>query len=233
MGRGSFPHAGSYGSKVFCFFFSKKKRLPSFLTRPLALALVAGWVDAVGYLQAGTFAGAMSGNTILLGLSVGQGRWALAAWQGGTVAAFLGGTMVARLLSRWEHSPVAATLAAAVLVLLAAWLGHMPRDLLLLALGMGLLNAASTKYGDASLNTSVITGNLVKLADAVAERVLPVREPKQPADMVVAVPGVWLCYAGGAVLAVLARPWLERAVPGWDAALLPAAVALPLTLLLR
>ncbi len=199
--------------------------------RPLLLALVAGWVDAVGYRQAGTFAGAMSGNTILLGLSLGEGAWRRAGWQAATVAAFLAGTVGARLLSRWRHSPWAALLLAALLVLLAAALGDMPRDLLLLAAAMALLNAASTRYGDASLNTSVITGNLVKLGDAAAERLLRRPEHRQPSDMLTAVPAVWLCYAGGAALAVLLAPrWSPG---GWDVALLPAAAALPLGLLLR
>jgi uncharacterized membrane protein YoaK (UPF0700 family) len=48
------------------------------------LAGVGGFVDAVGFLTlAGLFVAHMSGNTIRLGVFVGEGDWSLAVKQAG------------------------------------------------------------------------------------------------------------------------------------------------------
>ena len=57
------------------------------------LAIVAGYADTVGYLRYDAFAGLMTGNTILLGIDVANGRAPSAAFHGGIIAVFLAGVI--------------------------------------------------------------------------------------------------------------------------------------------
>ncbi len=76
---------------------------PPILTIPLIFLLcaVAGSVDAIAYLLCGQiFVANMTGNTVLLAISLLQGKFAKAALRGGLVAAFLASVIVTRLLAR-------------------------------------------------------------------------------------------------------------------------------------
>jgi uncharacterized membrane protein YoaK (UPF0700 family) len=65
------------------------------------LCAVAGSVDASAYLLSGrVFVANMTGNTVLLAISVLQRNPREAALRGGLVAAFLVGVIIARLLAR-------------------------------------------------------------------------------------------------------------------------------------
>ena len=55
------------------------------------LAIVAGYADAVGFLTFGAFAGAMTGNTVLLGIALAGADFGAAAQSVLIIAAFLGG----------------------------------------------------------------------------------------------------------------------------------------------
>src|SRR3546814_10053565 len=65
----------------------------------LLLALVAGWVDAVGFLQlGGFFVSFMSGNSTRLGVGVGSGFWREAGLAAGLMATFVGGVAFGNLI---------------------------------------------------------------------------------------------------------------------------------------
>ena len=64
------------------------------------LAIVAGYADTVGYLRYDAFAGLMTGNTILLGIDVANGKAQSAAFHVGIVAVFLAGVVASRVLLR-------------------------------------------------------------------------------------------------------------------------------------
>ena len=192
--------------------------------RPALLAFVAAWVDAIGLLQADTFAGPMTGNTTMLGLSLAQAKWRHAAWLVLTIATFVCTAAAARWVARRLGTPRWPILAAAALVLLAALSRTMPRDLLLLAAAMALANSASLHYGRLGLNIAFVTGNLAKAADAAADKVAP-GPAGQPPSTIPAVAALWTCYALGAAAGTLAQTALR--LP-----LLPPAALLPLSLLL-
>lgn len=192
--------------------------------RPALLALTAAWVDSIGLLQAGTFAGPMTGNTTMLGLSLAQAKWPHAAWLALTIATFLCTAAAARWAARRLGSPRWPILAATALVLAAALSRTMPRDLLLLAAAMALANSASQHYGRLGLNIAFVTGDLAKAADAAADKVTP-GPAAQPRSTLPTVAALWCCYILGAAAGTLAQANLR--LP-----LLPPAALLPLSLLL-
>ncbi len=198
--------------------------MPSTSLRPTLLAFAAAWVDAIGLLQAGTFAGPMTGNTTMLGLSLAQAKWRHAAWLALTVATFVCTATATRWVARRFSSPRWPILAATALVLAAAVSRTMPRDLLLLAAAMALANSASLHYGHLGLNIAFVTGDLAKAADATVDRAAP-GPAGQPRSTIPAVAALWTCYALGAAAGTLAQA--DLGLP-----LLPPAALLPLSLLL-
>ena len=206
--------------------------MPSTSLRPALLALVAGWVDVIGLLQANIFAGPMTGNTTVLGLSLAQAKWRQAAWLALAIATFVCGAIAARWATRRLGSPRWSILAAAALVLLAALSRTMPRDMLLLAAAMALANSASQHYGRLALNIAFVTGDLGKAADAAVDALTP--GPTQPPSTIPSVAALWACYALGATAGGLAQATLHPPLlpPAWCLPLLPPALLLPLSLLL-
>jgi uncharacterized membrane protein YoaK (UPF0700 family) len=90
---------------------------------------------------------------------------------------------------------------------------------LLLALAMGMQNAAATRFGGVSLNTVFITGNLQKLGEGlVAWLWHRRRRSAAPSDGVAIFGLVWLSYALGALLGAVGNAFLTYPL------LVPAAV---------
>ncbi|OZA59493.1 MAG: DUF1275 family protein, partial [Sphingomonadales bacterium 39-62-4] len=139
----------------------------------IALAAMAGFIDAVGFLSAdGYFVSFMSGNSTRLGVSLGTDP-ARAAMPAVLIAGFLGGVTGGALLSRWAgtlRKPV--VLAFVALMLLAAACGRM-LGLPVLLLGgmvvaMGALNNTFQRGGEVSVGLTYMTGALVKLGQGLA-----------------------------------------------------------------
>jgi uncharacterized membrane protein YoaK (UPF0700 family) len=146
-----------------------------------SLSLAAGCVDAVGYLALGqVFVANMTGNTVLLGLAIGQadGRGVLHA--GTALAGFVLGVAVgAAIVERgperavWTPAVTAALgLEFVILVAFAAgWLldGSEPSGAAvylligLSALAMGVQSAAVRRLAVADVSTTYITGTLTGL----------------------------------------------------------------------
>lgn len=166
------------------------------MPQAVAFALIAGYADAVGYLRFSAFAGMMTGNTVLLGLSLLH-RAELAPWQyGGLLACFLAAAIFA--YSTLPRIPPAALLAAeAVLILLADAVGS-AWSIVFLVLAMGVQNPVAARFG-VPLNTTFITGDILRFAEGLARRwhLRPGIVGSEP----FAIYGlVWLGYAAGAGL---------------------------------
>ena len=188
------------------------------------LVIIAGYADAVGFQTLGAFAGAMTGNTVLLGIALAGAKFAEAAQNAAIIASFLVGVAASDLL-RWRHVPLAAILGIEAAVLVAA--AFIPPFLAApaLAFAMGLQNAAVTRFTGTTLNTVFLTGNLQKMIQILLGRIVHSPEPtpsEATAGNVIA--GLWVCYLGGVVLGALASRWI--AYP-----LLLAVLLLPLALL--
>ena len=93
-------------------------------------------------------------------------------------------------------------------------LRHRALGRLLLAFAMGTQNGAVTRFGDATLNTVFITGDLQKLFEAVLGWLWQSKDGQPPPGFAILAP-VWLEYFAGALLGSRARrPRLSAADPG-------------------
>lgn len=191
----------------------------------LALAALAGFVDAAGYLSADRyFVSFMSGNTTRLGVELVRDPAAalLPALLGiSFVSGVVGGALV------WGRSPgrhKPPLLAGVALALaLAAWLsgnGHDRGALLVLAAAMGALNNSFQSGGKVSVGITYMTGALVKLGQGLAAR-LQRRVAEPWGDWLL----LWIALACGATLGALAFVnWPGAAL--WIAAAVAAALGL-------
>jgi len=202
------------------------------------LSLAAGCVDAVGYLGLGhIFVANMTGNTVLLGLALGQaqGRAALRAVVAlvGFILGVAAGAVIVgpdREETTWPPAVTAAlAVELAVLVALAAgWFlaGSEPVGgvgyalICLLALAMGVQSAAVRRLGVPGVATTYITGTLTSLTEGAIGRLRPAvsaavsdedgeERPERPSARGLVLPAdVWLAYGIGAiVVGIIALRW--------------------------
>ena len=136
-----------------------------------ALAIVAGYADAVGFSTFNAFAGAMTGNTVLLGIALAASKLGEAAQSAGIIAAFLVGVAASAVLRRWV-SLAAILFIEATAIVMAALVAPLAAAVAL-AFAMGLQNAAMTHFAGTNLNTVFLTGNLQKLVETVLRRPAP------------------------------------------------------------
>lgn len=141
-------------------------------TRMLAIALagVAGFVDAIGFIASGGFfVSFMSGNTTRAGVGLAEGSLA-AGGAAGLIGLFVAGVMAGTALGRRTEAAgrrVTAVLCLVTVLLMAAgglWLAGLPLGALaMLALAMGAENAAFEREGEVSIGVTYMTGALVKM----------------------------------------------------------------------
>jgi len=188
------------------------------------LAALAGYVDAVGFLQlGGFFVSFMSGNSTRLGVGAALGDLTIVATAGGLIALFvvgvIGGVLVAPEWWRWRRVSVL-TLVTALLAA-AAWLAGQgsPASAAFAALAMGALNAVFQRDGDIAIGVTYMTGALVRMGQriAMALRGGPVWE-FAPFLM------LWVSLTSGAVLGALSYAWIGGAAL-WVGAAVSAGVA--------
>lgn len=135
------------------------------------LSSVAGALNAVGFLIAGSFTANMTGNISALADHLASGSVTVALSFGGLLLAFVGGAASAALViqtgeMRRTRSIYALAILAEALFLL--WLGAMlllwakdlPEELLVIALSfvMGLQNAVTTMISRARVRTTHVSG---------------------------------------------------------------------------
>ena len=185
------------------------------------LAIVGGFADAVGFLIFNAFAGAMTGNTVLLGIALAAGEWTGAVQSAVIIAAFLVGVAASAWLRRWLS--LAAILVIEMTAIAVAALVTPMVAAPVLAFVMGLQNAAMTHFAGTTLNTVFLTGNLQKLVQSLLRR--GQRDPSEVAAVTVA-NRLWIAYLAGVVLGAMASRWATFP-------LLFAVLPLPIVLLRR
>lgn len=188
------------------------------------LVAIAGFTDAVGFLRYQAFACQMTGNTLLLALSVFHRSWGQSFYYVAMIACFVLGVLAASGLLRAGRSPVLALCIAAGSLTLCSFIG-LKWASPLLGFAMGMQTAAATRFGAARIGTVYITGDLQRLFEAVAARLWP-RPGAAPTAGIGILALVWLEYLGGGLIGALADLTFRHAL------LIPAAI-LPFVLLRR
>jgi uncharacterized membrane protein YoaK (UPF0700 family) len=190
--------------------------------RRIALLLggAAGYLDAVGYLTLNLFTANMTGNTVLLGIFAGEGRWSAAERVVLALALFFAGATVAGVAAR-RQTRLAGMLAAEAAALLAGlvfWVVALrgvrgavdaPGAFALIALfglAMGIQSAAVRRVGEHRVSTTYVTGTLTSLAtDVAADLLTGLRRRGRTAEgrarqgTAALLVGVWGSYLAGAL----------------------------------
>ena len=153
----------------------------------VTLALTTGGMDAIGFIaMGGVFASVMTGNLVLLGVSIGRRNGSLATHVGVALAAYIVGVVAGAIVagrpdpgrSTWPGRVTAALLVELALIigLTVGWElagGHPGGDLQLVLLGlaslaMGVQSSAVRSLAAPGLSSTYMTGTLTGLVGAVA-----------------------------------------------------------------
>lgn len=139
----------------------------------IALAAMAGFVDAVGFLSAdGYFVSFMSGNTTRLGVALGTAP-TMALMPLVLIAGFVIGVTLGALASRRAgplRKPAVVGLVAMLLLMAASGraLGSPALMLTGMVMAMGALNNTFQRGGEVAVGLTYMTGALVKLGQGIA-----------------------------------------------------------------
>ena len=180
------------------------------------MTLVAGFVDAVGYVNLGQlYLSFMSGNTTRFGMALAAGDDGVVVRGTAIIAMFVLGAFVGSLLSFCGGAhKLSIVLGSEILCFGAAYglstfaAGRFA--LLPIALAMGMQNAIHQAVSGADTGKSFITGTLFGVGDALAQVVIGRGHYAQAAVHAAS----WLAFAGGVVLGALSlsRFGLDRAL---------------------
>ena len=177
------------------------------------MAVAAGASDALAYLKLGhVFTSAMTGNTVLLCIAVGQGQLAEALQAFIAFLAFVAGAAVAAALAHRpaprETVPRLMPLFLLEIALLAAFValwfaaGRAPESaryglIVLSAVAMGTQGVIARQINVPQVNTIVFTTTIISVVASCTQALL--RASAIPFDTKRQI-GILLVYAGGAVL---------------------------------
>ncbi len=177
-----------------------------------ALSALAGYVDAIGFLQlGGLFVSFMSGNSTRMGVYLAAGDWLPAAEALGLIALFVVGAAFGSLivLGRGVHRQPWILLAEALLLAAAALcyaLGLPNLAVAAIVMAMGMENAVFQIEGGGGLGLTYVTGALVKVGQYLAVAVTG-------GDRLGWVPNflLWAALAVGGVCGAVAYHWINLA----------------------
>lgn len=171
----------------------------------VALSLLAGFVDAIGFmLTGGFFVSFMSGNSTRLGVALATGE-RMAALAAVLIASFVGGVVLGALIGRAagrgkRRAILALTAALLALAALLADLGAPGAAVAVVALAMGAENIFFEESGEVRLGLTYMTGRLVKIGQAIAAALSGGARWGWLPQLL-----LWLGLLGGAALGTLAH----------------------------
>jgi uncharacterized membrane protein YoaK (UPF0700 family) len=187
------------------------------------LAIIGGYADAVGFLSFGVFAGAMTGNAVLLAIALAERNVPDIIQSVAIIAAFVAGVAASASLRRAATLPGLLGIEMAA-VILAALLTSLPAAATL-AFAMGLQSAAMTHFAGRTVSSTVfLTGNLQQFVQTILKRDGP--DPAGERKTAILVGALGVSYLAGAITGAVAWHWTKHP-------LLLILVLLPLVLLRR
>jgi uncharacterized membrane protein YoaK (UPF0700 family) len=186
----------------------------------VALAMIAGFLDAYGMISYRTYLSFMSGNTTQAGYEIGQARFgpalysvllAIVFFEGGSFGgALLAHSSVGRI-RRLVFGMIATSLA---LIIGFEQIGFSSNwvSIAVISFAMGAMNTARSRVGDKSMSLTFVTGTLSRIGVqlALAVRRAPVPESQGPWDTharrALLLAGIWAGFLSGALLSGAATP---------------------------
>lgn len=187
----------------------------------VCLAVIAGYVDAYGFITFGTFVSFMSGNTTHAGSDIGGGFLKAAIPAVLAIISFVAGVFAATLLvrSRLRRPRFALYIIIAALLGLTIVVTHLtslsaPAFVIFLSFTMGVMNTALSRVGSQLVNVTFVTGTLSQIGGHLARawRSEPLEDAEGPGDTHFAramlLTTVWLGFFSGALLGGALTPRL-------------------------
>jgi uncharacterized membrane protein YoaK (UPF0700 family) len=190
--------------------------------RVACLGVVAGLVDALGFIDlAGIYTGAMTGNTVQLGVTLVRQEWPHFVLVAVTLGSFFCGGLVSSVIRRCLPHPalelvIMAGLVVAAQVVRLTLANPVSIELPLLAISMAMQGQTISRFGGMSIQTIVVTNNMLKCADALVGRYFARRQEARSEIADFILPGcAWLSYVVGASAAAFAsvHVWLPFMIP--------------------
>ncbi len=166
-----------------------------------ALALIAGWVDAIGFIQIGEiYLSFMSGNTTQLGIAVAAGRETRILHGTAVIASFFFGAFAGTLLADAAGRRRLPLVLAVELALVCAAIALMMlrpgfAALMPVTVAMGAQNALRQPLGRADVGRTFVTGSLFSAGQSLA-RALVGRAPRTEWLAFLA---SWIAFVVGAI----------------------------------
>ncbi len=197
----------------------------------VALAALAGYVDAVGYLSAnGYFVSFMSGNTTRLGVALGSDptlAWPPTLLIAGFVAGVTAGALIAHRTGRYCKPAVVALVTALLLCAATARMQGAPIAMLAaLVIAMGAINNTFQRGGEVAIGITYMTGALVRIGQSLAHRLSGRPDPSWRS---------WASLWGGLLAGAVLGATLQARLPmgclwiaaAWSATMIVVAINLP------
>jgi uncharacterized membrane protein YoaK (UPF0700 family) len=183
------------------------------------LAMIAGYIDAYGFISYRTYLSFMSGNTTQSGIATGAGYFSAATPTLTAIVAFVIGVFAGTLFidsdthrsQRLKFGLVAALLAVTLGVTQLATVSQL-LSISALSFAMGLLNTTVSRVGPEPVNLAFVTGTLSKIGShfALAVKRAPVKDAQGIRDTHVRraflLSTLWAAFFLGAILAAATTP---------------------------
>jgi uncharacterized membrane protein YoaK (UPF0700 family) len=186
----------------------------------VALAMIAGSLDAYGMITYRTYLSFMSGNTTQAGYQIGQGRFGPALYSVLlAIVFFVGGSFAGALLAHSSVGRIRRLVFGMIAISLALIIGFaqigFPSDwgsIAVISFAMGAMNTALSRVEDKSVSLTFVTGTLSRIGIqlALAVRRAPVADSQGAWDTHVRralqLAAIWAGFLSGALLSGAATP---------------------------